>query len=215
MSLYEEFLSHNGRLIHKWKHYFPAYERHFAPWQNKTVTFLEIGAGAGGSLQMWKRFFGPHATIIGVDNRVECKAYEEDQIHVRLGFQQDPKFLQSLIDEFGIMDVILDDGSHMMTDIKASFEFLYPKMPKNGVYAVEDLHTAYWPRNQGGLGRPGTFIEIAKSLIDDMHAEYTSGEREVSEFTKNTIGISFYDSLVFLERGNLTRKFAPKIGGSA
>jgi hypothetical protein len=61
MSLWAEFLTNSGRTIHKWKHYFPAYERHFARYVNRPVTVFEIGCGLGGSLQMWKRYFGPNA----------------------------------------------------------------------------------------------------------------------------------------------------------
>ena len=29
LNLWASFLTNDGRLIHKWKHYFPIYERHF------------------------------------------------------------------------------------------------------------------------------------------------------------------------------------------
>jgi hypothetical protein len=32
-------------------------------------------------------------------------------------------FLQQIIDEFGSPDVVLDDGSHMMSDMRASSNF--------------------------------------------------------------------------------------------
>ena len=31
------------------------------------------------------------------------------------------------------------------------------------------LHTAYWTNYEGGLRRRGTFIEVVKDIIDDMH----------------------------------------------
>lgn len=51
----------------KWAHYFPIYERHFSWYVNKSLTFLEIGVARGGSLQMWQRYFGPLAKIVGID----------------------------------------------------------------------------------------------------------------------------------------------------
>ena len=89
MNLWSDFLTNNGRIIHKWKHYFPIYERHFREFVYKPVTFLEIGVWRGGSLQMWKRYFGPHARIIGIDIDPECKKFEEDQVEVYIGQQQD------------------------------------------------------------------------------------------------------------------------------
>lgn len=73
MNLWSDFLTNDTRLIHKWKHYFPIYERHFRQWVYKPLTFVEIGCGLGGSLQMWKRYFGPHATIVGIDILPRCK----------------------------------------------------------------------------------------------------------------------------------------------
>jgi hypothetical protein len=29
MNLWQDFLTHDGKLMHKWPHYFPIYERHF------------------------------------------------------------------------------------------------------------------------------------------------------------------------------------------
>ena len=100
---------------------------------NRTTTFIEIGICKVGSLQLWKRYLGPFAQIVGIDIDPTCKVVEEDQIAVRIGDHQ------QIIDEFGSPDVVLDDGSHMMSDMRASFEFLYPHISKNGVYMIEDF----------------------------------------------------------------------------
>src|SRR5215472_9190747 len=151
MSLWQDFMSHDGYPMDKWAHYFPIYDRHFSWYRNKSLTFLEIGVARGGSLQMWQRFFGPLAKIVGVDINEKSKSYETPGTFVRIGNQADEQFLQSLINEFGIPDVVLDDGSHQMEHLAKTFNFLYPKLPKNGVYVVEDLHTAYWDEYGGGL----------------------------------------------------------------
>jgi hypothetical protein len=212
MNLWADFLTNDARLIHKWKHYFPIYERHFGAFVYKPLTFLEIGCGEGGSLQMWKRYFGPHATILGVDIRPECKNYEEDQIEVRIGPQQDLEFLKTLIEEFGTPDIVLDDGSHMMSHMVATFEFLYPRVAKNGVYMVEDLHAAYWDEYGGGYLRRGTFIELCKNLIDELNADHARGALAATEFTNTTLAMHLYDSVAVFERGSNTKKWAPKIG---
>lgn len=212
MALWDIFLDNKNRVIHKWTHYFPIYEAHFSQYINKSIVVIEIGCGNGGSLQMWKRYFGPYAKIVGIDIDSKCKHYEEDQIEIRIGDQNNPKFLESVIDEFGTPDIILDDGSHVMEHIETSFNVLYPKLAKNGVYLVEDLHTAYWPEWGGGLNRAGTFIQTAKSLVDDLNAEHTKGDLKVSEFTKNTISIHFYDSVVVFQKGVHLIKHAPRIG---
>jgi cephalosporin hydroxylase len=165
MNLWSDFLTNNERLIHKWKHYFPIYERHFSRYVYRPLTFIEIGCGLGGSLQMWKRYFGPHVTIVGIDILPRCKEYEEDQIEVRIGSQQDASFLQSVLEEFGTPDIVLDDGSHMMSHVVATFQFLYPRVSHNGVYMVEDLHTAYWEEYEGALGGGAVSWNCAKGCL--------------------------------------------------
>jgi hypothetical protein len=212
MSLWSEFLTNEGRQVHKWPHYFPIYERHFDPFVNRAATFIEFGVSKGGSLQLWKRYLGPFAQIVGIDIDPNCKVVEEEQIAVRIGDQSDLEFLQQIIDEFGLPDVVLDDGSHMMSHISASFKFLYPRMSKNGVYMVEDLHTAYWEEYEGGLGRVGSFIEQSKGFIDELNADHSRGAVPISEFSRTTVSIHFYDSVVAFERGHHLKKHAPIIG---
>jgi hypothetical protein len=212
MSLWLDFLTNDQRLIHKWKHYFPVYEDHLSRFRNQDVVLIEIGCGGGGSLQMWKRFLGPHARIVGLDLRPECAAFSEDQIEVRIGDQSDETFLEGVLSEFGTPDIVIDDGSHVMAHIDASFRYLYPRVARNGVYIVEDLHTAYWPSFGGGLRREGTFIETAKHLIDELNADHTRGALPPTDFTRSTLSMHMYDSMVVFERGRHTTKQAPQIG---
>ncbi len=72
MNLWQDFLTNDQKIIRKWVHYFPIYERHFSSWRNKSTTFIEIGVSHGGSLQMWQRFFGPLSKIIGIDINPQC-----------------------------------------------------------------------------------------------------------------------------------------------
>jgi hypothetical protein len=213
MDLWQDFLTNQGKIIHKWEHYFPIYERHFAPWRNRSLNFLEIGVSKGGSLAMWRRYFGPLARIVGIDIDKRCKAHEDPGLFVRIGDQSDAAFLQSLIDEFGPFDVVLDDGSHEMAHIRATFEFLYPRTPKNGVYMVEDLHTAYWPKFGGGLDNPDSFINFAKTLIDKLNADHSLGAVAPDAFTRQTYSMCFYDSVIAFEKGEVWRKAAPESGG--
>jgi hypothetical protein len=213
MNLWQDFLINDQKLIDKWVHYFPIYERHFSHWRNKSCTFLEIGVLEGGSLQMWQRFFGPLAKIVGIDVKPRCKAHEEPGIFVRIGDQSDPVFLQTIIDEFGAPDIVLDDGGHQMKHISRSFQFFYPKMPKNAIYMVEDLHTAYWEEYGGGLEKPDTFINLCKDYIDKLNAHHSRGAVAPPEFTKATFSINFYESVVCFEKGEVWWREPRKTGG--
>ncbi len=212
MGLWQDFLTNDGKVIHKWVHYFPVYERHFSWYCNKSLTFLEIGVAKGGSLPMWQRFFGPLARIVGIDIEEKCKAHEAAGIFVRIGDQADERFLQRVVDEFGVPDVVLDDGSHRMEQTAKSFHFLYPLMPKNAVYMVEDLHTSYWSEFGGGMDNPNTFVNLSKSFVDRLNADHSRGQIAPDFITRQTFGISFYDSVVVFEKGDVWRKEAPRSG---
>jgi hypothetical protein len=210
--MWQDFLTNDGKIIHKCVHYFPVYDRHFSFYQNKSLTFLEIGVSRGGSLRMWQRYFGPLAKIIGIDIKTKCKELEGNGVFVRIGDQSDEAFLQSILDEFGPPDIVLDDGSHVMEHIAASFFFLYPKMPKNGVYMVEDLCTAYWPEFGGGVDKPDTFVNLSKRFIDQLNADHTRGALTPDFVTRQTFGIHFYDSMIAFEKGDVWRKEALQTG---
>ena len=210
MNLWAEFLSHEGRGALKWKQYFPAYQRHLSKFVDQSVLLLEIGVSGGGSLQLWKKFLGPFARIVGIDNNPACAGFAEDQIDVRIGDQRDFAFLQSVIDEFGEPDVVIDDGSHRSEDQIGSFQFFYPRLAKNGVYAIEDLHAAYWEQAAGNVGAAENTIAVCKRLIDELHGRYIEGGRTM--FTDSTRSISFYDSLVVFERGIVQNLYSPRVG---
>ena len=61
------FANNKGRLIQKWHHYIPLYDRYFSRFRGQPIRFLEIGVSEGGSLQLWRQYFGPTATIYGID----------------------------------------------------------------------------------------------------------------------------------------------------
>lgn len=99
-----------------------------------------------------------------------------------------------------------------MAHLNATFRHHYPKVAKDGVYIVEDLHTAYWPGLGGGLKREGAFIETVKDLIDELNADHSRGALAPTPFTRSTHSMHIYDGGVVFERGRHTAKSAPQIG---
>lgn len=201
-NLHEYFLNNNGNVIHKWIHYFDIYERYFRKYIDKSILMIEIGVDNGGSIEMWKKYFGKGSRIVGIDIKPDCKKFEdiENGIFVEIGDQSDVNFLNSVIEKHGQPDIVLDDGSHVMNHLIKTFNFLYYKMKCEGTYLVEDLHTCYWSEFEGGLKLPNTFIEFTKSKIDELNAFFSRGSQEVTEFTKSTQSINIYDSIVVFEK---------------
>ena len=60
------FNSNQSNLIHKWAHYFEIYDSYFSKFKNKAIYFVEIGVFDGGSLQMWKKYFGDSSIIFSI-----------------------------------------------------------------------------------------------------------------------------------------------------
>src|SRR5450631_3590530 len=116
------FNQNTGRVIDKWEHYFEIYDRHFSRYRGTAVNMLEIGVYQGGSLQMWKEYFGPKAQIWGIDVDPKCKEFEEDQIKILIGDQENRQFLQSLVQTLPRLDILLDDGGHSMKQQIHTFE---------------------------------------------------------------------------------------------
>jgi hypothetical protein len=204
------FFAHEGRPIHKWVHCLDLYERHFGAFRGKPVRFLEIGVWQGGSLEMWRKFFGPDATIYGVDIDLACKTRADDPNQIRIGSQDDPDFLRSVVREMGGIDIILDDGSHVGRHQWKSFRTLFPMLPEGGIYAIEDLHTAYWPGMfEGGYKRRGTGIELVKDLIDDMHGWWH--DKDCGTPREQLGAIHAYDSIAFIEKANRAEPKTTKV----
>jgi hypothetical protein len=214
MTLFADYLREDHRRIHKWHQYFPAYEAHFARFRNRHVTLFEIGVAEGGSLEMWRGYFGPFANIVGIDIYPRCKQLEGGQIHIRIGGQSDLDFLSGVVEEFGPPDIVIDDGSHLQHHVNRTFDFLYPLVAKNGVYLVEDLHASYCQLHGGGLGRRGSFIDFAKSYVDKIHADYIQGASIGTPAGDRTTSIHFYDSLAVFEVGE-ARKMSNGMTGDA
>lgn len=151
---------------------------------------------------MWRSYFGEQAEIVGVDISDHCKAFETGKTKIRIGSQEDPIFLDSLVQEFGQFDLVLDDGGHTMTQQITSFNMLYPSVRPGGIYMVEDCHTSYHEQFGGGIRKPDTFIEFAKRKVDELNGIHVQGyHREFqTEFMRSTSGISFFDSIVVFEK---------------
>lgn len=201
------FFKHRGRTIWKWVHYLDHYDRHFAAYKGEP-RFLEIGVWKGGSLELWRDYFGPDATIFGIDIDPACAKLVDEPNRVQIGPQGNASFLTSVVLEMGGVDIVLDDGSHRGKDQTASFETLFPLLSDGGLYVIEDLHTSYWPGFfRGGYRRKGTGIELVKSLVDDMHgAWHKRRHRDIG-------AIHLYDSIVFIEKRKSEEPKLVKIGG--
>lgn len=155
--------------------YTPHYQRHLGHLRRKPIKLLEIGIGGyeeptrgGASLRMWRDYFR-RGEIHGLD--IHEKRIDVRRIRTHQGDQSDKKFLDDFSRRWGPFDVIIDDGSHMNAHVQISFDALFIEHLKpGGMYAIEDMATAYDPEYGGGdPGQPGTSVELVKRLVDDVN----------------------------------------------
>jgi hypothetical protein len=198
-------VNNRRRLIHKWVHYLDIYDRHFTPFRGKRITVVEFGVQHGGSLQMWRKYFGRRAKFYGIDIDPSCMQVAGPGVEIIIGDQEDREFLRSVRDTVGPIDILIEDGGHTMGQQLATFEELWPSIVDGGVFLIEDLHTSYWAEYGGGYRKSGTFIEFAKGLIDQLHAwhaEEGSG-LIVDEFSRSIRGMHVYDSVIVFDKSNV------------
>lgn len=185
--------------------YVPLYERHLSNRRRQIETVLEIGVGGttpftgydtpqgGQSLRMWRRYF-PNATIVGID--IHYKNVTGHRIYFEQGSQSEPQFLQAVAARYGPFDLIVDDGSHIGTDIHTSFAHLWEAVRCGGYYVIEDIGLSYSPGWGGGPpGTPNTAAALIKQLVDS-----TLDRAPTYDVPPKVAEMHVYHEIVFLRR---------------
>jgi SAM-dependent methyltransferase len=201
---------HRGPRLFKWQHYYRIYDSHLRRHRRRGARVLEIGIGFGGSLPLWRRYFGRSARILGIDVNPDCRRHAGGNVSVEIGDQGDPAFLERIAREHGPFDVVIDDGSHAHAHQLTSFRTLFPHIRDGGVYACEDLCSSYWQDDYGGgVGVPGTYVEFLKSLIDEINGWYwrEGFADDTGSIGRHLEGVHFHPALVVIEK----RLIAPPV----
>jgi hypothetical protein len=184
----------------KWKKYFPIYENLFNKYRNKKITFVEIGILDGGSLEIWKKYFGEDARIIGIDNNPECKKFDNPNFEIYIGSQSDKNFWRQFYNKVGKVDIILDDGGHTNDQQIISLTESVNNINNGGLYVAEDVHTSYLKH----YGNPYkySFVNFTKKLIDDINFTYPNLDRFNYSLNKSIYSIQYFESMVafFVDR---------------
>jgi hypothetical protein len=191
----------------KWTHYLEVYDRHFARFRSKAPVVVEIGVYQGGSLQMWRDYFGPDAKIIGVDINPECLALKQQGFEIEIGDQGNPIFWLDFKAKYPQVDILIDDGGHLTKQQWVTFEHMFPHISETGVYLCEDTHASYHPAYISYAGEnpqrrdPGTFMEFTKKLVDEMNAWWWLPDNAMpTPFTRSCASMHYYPMVVVFEK---------------
>jgi len=161
----KKYNTDKSSLVHN---YCNKYEKYLTYDRNDELNILELGVHQGASLNTWAEYY-PNSKVTGVDILESCRVYSTPQIKIEIGSQNDPTFLNDLIKKNPEFDIILDDGSHLQSDMIFSFETLFGSVKKGGVYIIEDTCCSYWQEFGGGYKKDGSSIEYFKNLIDEVN----------------------------------------------
>jgi len=142
---------------------------------------LEIGIYSGGSLLMWKEYFGENAKIYGVDIHESCRAFEDERTKVFIGDQADRSFWADVKKTAPFIDIVIDDGGHLPEQQLVTLEELLPHVRPGGVYFCEDIHHNF-----------NDFAAYIQGLSDNLN-----------EFNRGTLGIPCALRIVLLQRSRL------------
>jgi hypothetical protein len=214
----------------KHDNYFAIYDELFGPHKGRDVTFVEIGISGGGSLEVWKQYFGPNARIIGIDlNPALKQELERGGIEVHIGDQADPAFWRELYAAVGSIDILLDDGGHTNSQTWTTVVQSLPHVRDGGLVIIEDTHASY----MRSFGNPSSasLVERLFAAVDLLH--YRSSE--IDELDRRLAGrrrslaptnvdlatfvhsIQFFESVVALrvDRRKCVRSARTRYGSAA
>lgn len=178
----------------KHESYFHTYTELFEKYRGKKIVFVEIGILNGGSLFMWRDFFGEGARIIGIDLNPEALKWKQDGFEIYIGNQDDPEFWKTFFKETGSVDIILDDGGHTNRQQIITTASCIKHINDGGTLVVEDVHASYMKK----FGNPSkySFINFAKHLVDSINSRSSRINRARNDYWKHIHNIVFYESIV-------------------
>ena len=193
-SLEQLYTKHKGKVSDKWSIYLSEYGRLFQQFRHAPVRLLEIGIQNGGSLDIWSKFFPGALQIVGCDINPDCAhlTYKNPRINVVVGDANSDAAQTAVLSHSADFDLIIDDGSHLSSDIVKSFARYFPYLVDGGIFVVEDLHCSYWKQFEGGLFDPFSSMAFFKRLADVVSHEHWGVEK-----TSSAIFAGFFERYDF------------------
>ena len=204
---YKSFLKSKYNCI-KHTNYFAIYDDLFSKYRNKKIIFVEIGIFSGGSLFMWRNFFGKKARIIGIDLNPESKKFEKYGFEIFIGNQSDKLFWKKFFNKVGKVDIVLDDGGHTNYQQIITTNQCIPMIKDDGKMVVEDVHTSFIKYNWYNPSKY-SFINYSKKIIEDINTRFPG--LNINKFNyslkKFIYKIEFFESIVSFD---INRKLCRK-----
>jgi len=190
--LFKSFKKANYRSL-KYTNYFHIYDELFKNFIDEEIVFVEVGVSNGGSLFMWRDFFGPKARIIGIDFNPTAKKWEQNGFEIFIGNQADPNFWKEFYLNVGEIDILVDDGGHTNDQQIQTLSHSYKNIKKGGLIVVEDTHSSYI--KEFGNPSPYSFINFSYNIVEKINQKFFNKSYNYN-FQNKIFKVEFYESLV-------------------
>lgn len=180
-----------GKVSDKWASYLSYYDTLFAPLRHAPISMLEIGVQNGGSLETWSTYFTEARQFIGCDIDPKCASlrYEDPRVQVVVGDANAAPTFQKILGLCPQFDVVIDDGSHVSTDIINSFINYFPHVKPGGIYVVEDAHCLYMNAYGGGILNEYSGYGFFKRLVDVTSFQFWKDDLSIQNYFR-----TFFDT---------------------
>ena len=124
------------------------YEFHFNHFKNKEIKLLEIGTWKGASVASFYHYFNK-AIIFCLDRnyKFQFKSNRINFFYCDTRNSNDLKKFEDLLirKKSEVLDVIIDDASHIYSDMLSNFKNFFKKIKSGGFYVIEDFnHYKYY-----------------------------------------------------------------------
>ena len=130
------------------------YEKKLEKYKNRNINILEIGSYAGASAAAFTKYL-PKSKVYCFDVNISNFKYKSENINVYgIDINNQKKVVKTLNkifseQNFTQFDLIIDDGSHNLSDILISLKFFFKYVKNNGLYIIEDYkHPNYYKYNK-------------------------------------------------------------------
>ena len=142
---------HTNKKGHGFSSFYTSYIKSL---KSKKINILEIGSFAGASAAAFVKYF-PYSNIYCFDVNISNFIYSSQKIHVQGLNINNEKKLNEILEKLNFennldyFDVIIDDGSHNLSDILIGLKLLFKYVKKDGFYIIEDFkHPNYYNYNK-------------------------------------------------------------------
>ena len=130
------------------------YTQHLKHLKTKKIKILEVGSYSGASAAAFIKYF-ENCSVYCLDVNISKFIFSSKDIYVYGLDINNEKELKKVLKQINLesnsdfFDIIIDDGSHYLSDILFSLNILFRYVKKGGIYIIEDFkHPNYYDQNK-------------------------------------------------------------------